>query len=127
MAIKYNVIEKGEPGVKGGGKKKFYASPISVGDSDIDVLTSRIEKISTVSGADIRAVLYALVDVMTEELAEGRIVRIGELGNMRVSLSSEGEVKPGDVTAGNITNSRILFTPGSRLKNMLKTLTFEKA
>ena len=127
MAIKYNVIEKGEPGVKGGGTKRFYASAITAGESDIEVLTSRIEKISTVSGADIRAVLYALVDVMTDELAEGRIVRLGELGNMRVSLSSEGMAKPEEVTAANITNTRILFAPGNMLKNMLKTLTFQKA
>jgi hypothetical protein len=32
-------------------------------------MTNSIEKISTVSGADIRAVLYAMVDVMQDALA----------------------------------------------------------
>jgi len=28
MAIQFKVIEKGQPGVVGGGVKKFYASPV---------------------------------------------------------------------------------------------------
>ncbi|MGV4533598.1 HU family DNA-binding protein, partial [Ornithobacterium rhinotracheale] len=60
MPIKYKVIERGEPGVKGGGAKKYYASPNMSGELSLEGLTKAIEKISTVSGADIRAVLYAL-------------------------------------------------------------------
>ncbi len=127
MAITYKVVERGEPGVAGGGDKKYYAAAISTGDADIEDLTRRIEKISTVSGADIRAVLYALVDVMTDELANGRIVRIGDLGDMRVSVSSEGAETDAEVTAANITGARILFAPGRKLKDMLKTLTYQKA
>ncbi|RYD81227.1 MAG: DNA-binding protein, partial [Sphingobacteriales bacterium] len=123
----YNVVKRGQPGVEGGGTKKYYASAASTGEADIDALTRRIEKISTVSGADIRAVLYALVDVMTDELADGRIVRLGELGNIRVSISSNGEAKAEDVTANSIINTRTLFAPGARLRDMLKTLKFVKA
>jgi hypothetical protein len=59
MSVKLKVIQRGQPGVEGGGTKQFYASVISVGETDIEGLTQRIEKISTVSGADIRAVLYS--------------------------------------------------------------------
>ncbi|MDY3432862.1 DNA-binding protein, partial [Riemerella anatipestifer] len=76
---------------------------------------------------DIRAVLYALVDVMQTSLSEGRIVRLGELGSMRVSLSSEGKAKEEEVTSAAIRNTKVLFTPGSDLKKMLQTLKFEKA
>lgn len=51
MSVTYNVIQRGEPGVAGGGTKKFYASAISTGEANINALTNRIEKISTVSGA----------------------------------------------------------------------------
>lgn len=50
------------------------------GELDIDSLTKAIEKICTVSGADIRAVLYALVDVYLDELEKGGIIRMGDLG-----------------------------------------------
>ncbi|MDY3364366.1 HU family DNA-binding protein [Riemerella anatipestifer] len=127
MSIKYKTIQKAQPGVAGGGDKKFYASPVYQGDKTLEGLTKDIEKISTVSGADIRAVLYALVDVMQTSLSEGRIVRLGELGSMRVSLSSEGKSKEEEVTSAAIRNTKVLFTPGSDLKKMLQTLKFEKA
>ncbi|MDD1538138.1 HU family DNA-binding protein [Riemerella anatipestifer] len=127
MSIKYKTIQKAQPGVAGGGDKKFYASPVYQGEKTLEGLTKDIEKISTVSGADIRAVLYALVDVMQTSLSEGRIVRLGELGSMRVSLSSEGKAKEEEVTSAAIRNTKVLFTQGSDLKKMLQTLKFEKA
>ncbi|MHA3045049.1 HU family DNA-binding protein [Riemerella anatipestifer] len=126
MLIKYKVIQKGQPGVAGGGEKKYYASANVVSEKTLAGLTKDIEKISTVSGADIRAVLYALVDVMQSSLAEGQIIRLGELGSMRVSISSEGKAKEEEVTSAAIKNAKVVFTPGSDLKKMLATLSYEK-
>ena len=89
MTIRFKVIERGQPGVAGGGEKKFYASNMISGNSDIEELTEDIEKISTVSGADIRAVLYALTDVIPSMLADGKSVKLGEIGSFRASISSE--------------------------------------
>lgn len=126
MAIKFNVIERGQPGVAGGGEKKYYASAKMSGEVNIDQLTKSIEKISTVSGADIRGVLYALVDVATDALADGNIVRVGDLGDFRVSISSEGLESEDKVNASAIRSSKVLFAPGKRLKEMRKLLTYEK-
>lgn len=127
MPIKYKTIQKAQPGVVGGGDKKYYASPVYQSEKTLEGLTKDIEKISTVSGADIRAVLYALVDVMQTSLSDGQIVRLGELGSMRVSLSSEGKTKEEEVTSVAIKSAKVLFTPGTDLKKMLQTLKFEKA
>ena len=126
MAIKFKVIERGQPGVVGGGQKKFYASANVTGEKTLAGLTKDIEKISTVSGADIRAVLYAMVDVMTGALADGQIVRLGELGSLRVNIGSEGKDTEKEVSAASITNSKVIFTPARGIKDMLATLKFEK-
>lgn len=126
MSIKYKVIQKGQPGVAGGGDKKFYASANITGERSLAALTKDIEKISTVSGADIRAVLYGLVDVMQSALANGEAVRLGELGSLRVSISSEGKASEKEVTAASIKNAKVIFTPGKQLKNMLETLEYQK-
>jgi predicted histone-like DNA-binding protein len=126
MSIKFKVIERGEPGVVGGGTKKYYASANITGQATIEKLTRRIEKISTVSGADIRAVLYALVDVAVEELADGKAVRFDDLGSLRVSLSSSGVEKESDVTPAIITKSKVIFTPGKKIKEMLNNVKYEK-
>ncbi|MBN1767602.1 MAG: hypothetical protein JXR50_06660 [Prolixibacteraceae bacterium] len=109
MTVKFKVIEKGQPGVAGGGEKKFYASPVMSGELTLAGLTRSIEKISTVSGADIRAVLYAMVDVMRDSLADGQIVRLGEMGSLRVSISSEGKANADEVNAKAIKNAKVIF------------------
>lgn len=127
MAIKYNVIERGEPGVAGGGTKKFYATAQTSGNLDIEELTEQIERISTVSGADIRAVLYGIVDVVPKLLSDGNIVSIGDLGAFRISISSEASDTAEEVSATNIKKGKILFRPGKKFSTMLKTLEFKKA
>jgi len=127
MAIKYNVIERGQPGVAGGGEKKFYASTVANGEMTLTKLTKNIEKISTVSGADIRAVVYAMVDVMRDALADGQIVRLGDLGSLRISISSNAEETADAVNANTIKAARTIFTPGKDLKETLKVLEYRKA
>ncbi|RUT79615.1 HU family DNA-binding protein [Ancylomarina longa] len=126
MTIKYKVIERGQPGVVGGGEKKFYANTISNGELTLEKLTKRIAQNSTVGGADIRAVLYAMVEVMQDALDEGSIVRLGDLGSLRVSISSNGETSKDEVNTQSIKNAKTIFTPGKELKKMLKNLEYEK-
>ncbi len=126
MSIKFKAIQKGEPGVIGGGEKKWYASPVLDGEMSLEKMTKSIEKICTVSGADIRAVLYAMVDVSIEELGEGSIVRLGELGSLRPTLKSKGVAQKADVDRSVIKSANVLFTPGTRIKEMLSATKFNK-
>ena len=116
MSIKFKVIERSEPGVAGGGNRKFYASANMTDTVGIDQLTTSIEKISTVSGADIRAVLYALLDVTQDELANSKIVQLGDIGSLKVSVSSNGCEAADEVTADAIKKSKVLFYPGKKLR-----------
>lgn len=75
---------------------------------------------------NIRAVLYAMVDVMTDNLSNGEIVRLGDLGSLRVSIGSNGEAKAEDVKASSIVRSKVIFTPGKKIKEMLANLSFLK-
>ena len=127
MAIQYKVIQRGQPGVAGGGTKKFYPQVVVSGESNIDDLTKDIEKISTVSGADIRAVLYALVEVTVARLEKSEIVRLGELGTMRPGFSGTGYATEKEVNATAIKKAHINFDPGTRIKTMLKSVNFKKA
>ena len=126
MPIRLITIGKSKPGEGSQGEKKYYASVKSSGEDTLEDITKKIEKISTVSGADIRGVLYALVDTMKLSFADGRIVRLGELGSFRVSVSSQAEDSPSDVGARSITQARVIYKPDKSLKDWLKTLGFRK-
>ena len=126
MAIQIKSVERGQPGVAGGGTKKFYASPVHDREISLDGLTKAIEKTSTVNGADIRAVLYAMVEEAVNGLSDGRIIRLGDLGSLRITLSSEGKNTADEVTATSVKKAGVIFTPGQKLQEMLKVAKFTK-
>ncbi|MCI0553675.1 MAG: HU family DNA-binding protein, partial [Anaerolineae bacterium] len=85
-----------------------------------------INSMSTVSSVDTAAVLEAFLTVVPEKLAEGNIVELGDFGSFRVSVSSDGAALAEDVTARSITDTRVIFTPGKRFKQVLDTVEFQK-
>lgn len=92
MPIKYNVIKRGEPGVVGGGTKKWYAVVSNNGELSVDDPVKQIEKFSALSEADIRGVIIALENVIQDGLANGKIIRLDKLGSFYPSLSSNGSI-----------------------------------
>ncbi|MDR1730001.1 MAG: hypothetical protein LBR52_05000 [Prevotellaceae bacterium] len=126
MPIQIKSVERPQPGVKGGGIKKHYASPVHGQEISLEGLTRGIEKTSTVSGADIRAVLYAMVEEAVAGLSDGRIIRLGDLGSLRITLSSEGKDTEEEVSAKSVKKAGVIFTPGKKLQEMLANARFTK-
>lgn len=126
MAIKFCVREKGQPGVVGGGTKKFYASIVTDGEASLDDLVKDIEKFSSLSEPDIRGVVIALENVIQNKLAEGRIVRLEKLGSLYPTLSSEGEEKAENVSSSSIKELSINYRPGERLKKAINDAVLVK-
>ena len=67
------VLRPSEPGVKGS-KKLYYAVSKSTGFTDIRRLCKLVAARSTVSSADVKAVLDNLNYILDLELQDGRIV-----------------------------------------------------
>ena len=123
--LTYSVVERKDPKnpeVQG----KFYAQAQARGEAGIRELSQRIQQMCTVTRADVMAVLIALEDVVADSLANGEIVRLGELGSLQVSLSGSGSTLKEDYHDGLIEKSRILFRGGKTLSNMLGALRFQK-
>ena len=53
-------------------------------------IVKRVEKRSTVSSADVKAVLDALQYEVMEALENGNTVRLGDLGSFRLTMKSQG-------------------------------------
>ena len=78
------------------------------------------------NGADIRAVVYALVEETINSLNEGHIVRLGDLGSLRITLSSEGKYTSEEVSANSIKDAGVIYTPGNKIKEILIAAKFTK-
>ena len=116
------VLRPSKPGEKDS-EKKFYAVSKTNGTSSMKTLCKLISARSTVSSADVKAVLDNLNFVLDMELQEGRIVKFGDFGSFRISVSSDG-VK--DFNSSMLRPPRIIFTPGGVLKDTKKTLEFSR-
>ena len=125
MTVKFTANPKKDPRNLEA-EPKYYAIVKSDGRADTNVIAKSINSISTVSSVDTAAVLEAFLTVVPEKLAEGRIVELGDFGTFRISVSSEGSEFEGQVTARNITDTRVIFTPGKRFKQVLDTIEFQK-
>nr|WP_315130230.1 HU family DNA-binding protein [uncultured Flavobacterium sp.] len=126
MAIKFQVLPRKNP-QDTTAPEKFYAAAIADGNVDLDRLAELISYQCTVTETDCYAVLLALEHNIIGELGQGRIVKLGRLGNFQVGLSSKGSDTAAEVSATTITKSRILFRPGKKLRSMLDGVSFKKA
>lgn len=126
MSIKYKVVQKAQPGVKGGGEKKWYANIVNDGELGIDDLVKQIEKFSALSEADIKGVIIALENVIQGALSESKIVRLEKLGTLYPTLSSNGVATEKDFTATQIKSVGVNYRAGSRILEAMKSAGFEK-
>ena len=73
---------------------------------------------SVYTRADISAILYMAVDCMKEMLLEGKKIRLGDLGDFSVLLSSKGAEDADKFTAQNITDVKVQWEPGQQFKTL---------
>ena len=125
MSVKFSVTPRKDPRDQNS-QPKYYATVRSNGRIDTHGVARDINKMSTVSSVDTAAVLEAFMNVVPDQLADGKIVELGDFGTFRVSVSSEGAEMPEAVTTRSITDVRILFQPGKRFRKLINSTEFEK-
>ena len=95
-------------------KQNAFAIAQYTGVMNIDKFARHISSHGSVySRADIAAILYLTVDCMREQLLEGKKIRLGDLGDFSVSLSSKGVEDPNAFNAQNITGVKVIWEPGA--------------
>ncbi len=126
MPIAYKIVEQCQPGIKGGGEKKYYARAWKRQKMSINSLCELIAERSTFSGADVKGVVAAFTEMIPELLKKGYTVDLEGLGIFSISIKSRAEKSYNDVTKRSITGSQINFRPSPRLKNEIKKAEFTR-
>lgn len=126
MSIKFKVLEKGQPGVVGGGEKKWYAQIVYDEEVTVDELVQEIEKFCSLTEPDIRGVITALENVIQNKLSASRIVRMERLGSFYPAISSNGEDEESKVDANSIKKVSVNYRPGDRITKAINDAGFKK-
>ena len=123
--VPFIILEKHNP-QKPAEPKKYYAQAKSRGSLDLREMARILSQRSTVSMADVVAVLEGLIELVPEKLQEGYLVKLGEFGTFRLGFSSRGEASPEKVNPKFISKTRINFRPGKEIRTLLRRTEFEK-
>jgi predicted histone-like DNA-binding protein len=125
MAIKFNVVQRGNP-AKPEAPKKYYPSIQSSGRMSLYELAEEASSRSTLTPADMMAAVESILAIIPEQLARGNIVELGDFGNFWLRTTSDGAEQAQDVRGDQITSLLPRFNPGKRFKRALKHVRFEK-
>lgn len=121
MAVKYAVCL-----TKAGKDHKpyYYARAQYDGVTKLDDIAQMVEQISAISTGDVLSVLNTLGKIVATELANGRIVDLGDLGRIRLSLRSKGVATAEEVKRETIQTTRAIFVPGQAIRHRQRNLSF---
>lgn len=93
-------------------KGLWYAHAVHTGTVDIDKLADLMQNNCTVKRADILAVVSELVEVMTTQLQDSKIVKLDRLGSFKVGMSSGPAATAAEWNVQkNLKGIHIIFTP----------------
>ena len=81
---------------------------------------------STLSTADMMAAIESFLAIVPDELANGKIVELGDFGSFWLRSSSEGVDDPTKVRGDQVTSLIPRFIPGKQFKRVLDAAKFEK-
>ena len=125
MSIKFNVVQRANP-QKRDEPEKYYANIVGEGKTTLEDLAKYAAEMSTVSKADIVAVMESIFGKIASDVADGKIVYVGGYFTLQAGGSSVGEEKEKDVNSASIKSVRAVFRPGKMIKDALKLATFKK-
>lgn len=123
MSLNYSIAMLKNP-MKPDEEAKAYAKSQITRELTLKELSRRVATQTTVSRADVSAVIISIVENMIEGLRAGEQVDFGELGKFRLQVTSRAAESAEQFTAANITGVNIQFVPGEDLKNIATGMDF---
>ena len=86
----------------------------------LPALVKSIEKITSLSSADVKSCLDALQYEIISRLKGGKSVRFGDLGTFRVSMQGKGTATAEEVQVESIKNLKVVFTPSGQIARSIE-------
>ena len=118
MPIEYSLVQRGLPG-NPTGPKKWYANVRASGTTNERSMADKISRGTSLSSTDIKAAIESLLQEIPRELADGQIVKLGDLGSFRVTLQSEGTDTEEEFTLTRLRKVKVNFAPSALFEQLL--------
>lgn len=127
MALMYHLVKRPDKSKNAAANSQLFYGQIRAQQTlTFNKLCEVIAASSTASRGDVMLVIDGLLTVMQQHLENGEVVEMGEFGKFRMLAGSKGIAKEEDFTTALFKKGRIIFTPGSRLRDLTVKARFEK-
>lgn len=125
MPIKFKLSPKVNS-LKNPPETLYYPRAVKRAEIGLHEIAENISEASSLTRADVHAVIIALTDQLVRYLDNGYIVRIGEFGTFQVSLQGKGTDDPNALGKNLIKSAKVNFRAGQDIKSMLNTLQYQR-
>ena len=125
MAVNYSLVKYVSKFGKDAGKGKFYARAQVKEKTSLKKFSKLIAMQTTVSYADVTAVLVSAVENLILELQRGNQVEFGDLGKFRLQIVSDGADSAADFKSDtHIKGVNVQYAPGPELYSVFQDMEF---
>lgn len=126
MAISYEFYETPNP--KKDGKKSYHPRTVSWHKVTTEKLAQEIQYESSLTRADVKAVLTSLADKLADHLADGRKIHLEGIGYLSVSLQCDREIhNHEDMKRAPVMFKAVNFRADEELKKKLRRAKMERS
>ncbi len=107
-------------------KPRYYAKAVTKGTVTLNRIIEDMCEESTLSKADVVAVVAGLSKHLLKNLQEGYTVKIDSLGTFSTSVKSSTVDNPEDVHSKDVSFSKINYLPEVRMLESFRAVSFQK-
>lgn len=126
MALEY-VVTKRVFGFDDSKTEKYVAKSVRSGEMSFSKTCAKVSRLCGVHRKIVDLVVSGLVDIMAEDIDDGKSVQLGEFGIFRPTIKAKSEDSADKVTASNIIRKRIVFTPGKIFQRTLGEMSVTRS
>ena len=95
--------------------EKYVAKSVHSGQMSFSKTCAKVSRLCGIHRKVVDLVVSGLVDMMAEDIDDGKSVQLGEFGIFRPTIKAKSADTAEGVTASNIVRKHIVFTPGIHL------------
>lgn len=108
-------------------KEKYVAKSVGSGRVNFEKMCARVSRICGIHRKTVDLVVSGLVDMMADDIDDGKTVQLGEFGLFRPTIRTKSAETAEEVTASNIVTKRIIFRPGKIFQRTLTDMSVTRA
>lgn len=125
MAVKYDLYENPDP-KRSGEKQPLHARFVPTGRLTADELCEYVARGNTFQPGEVKALLTCLTDTIATELAAGKIIELGDIGTLSLTLNCRPIMEKDEIRSASVRIKNMTLRTSKEMKRKLASIHLER-